>query len=142
MRRPSAFAISQRFCSAQTNVSFFTGRFKAMANWMLSTGIDYRFCLSSITLLESEIPISERLFWTSLSEILIFGSSFKCLWIFELILGLHSVSGAIFDIVKPPSHLLVFSLTKGGSLFNKDRVLYITMNSENIDLRGAESGRP
>ena len=77
----------------------------------MKKGTDYRFSLSSITLLEREIPISERLFWTSLSEILIFGSSFKCLWIFELILGLHSVSVAIFDIVKPPSHLLVFSLT-------------------------------
>lgn len=62
-RRPSAFAISQRFWSAQTNVRLSAGKFKAMANWMLSTGFIYflRIRLSALMMSSGVVSRTEML---------------------------------------------------------------------------------
>jgi len=59
---------------------------------------NYRFSLSSITLLEREIPMFDKLCWTPLKETFTSGSFFRCLCSLELICGLLLVFPITFGI--------------------------------------------
>lgn len=66
-KRPSAFAISQRLWSAQTNVrSSIGGRLRAIANWILSIGFIYFFRMRLSALIMSSGVISR----TAMSRLL------------------------------------------------------------------------
>lgn len=81
----------------------------------IKKGIDYRFSLDSITLLEREIPIFDSPLWISIRERLTWGCSFIYLWSFELMLGCFDALKVTFDKFKPPFIKEVYQKHRGKS---------------------------